>query len=194
MLARSARSKRTKGGLKFLPYSSGFGSTGDGAIHEAHQVRAAIVVGHERGDVSGHDFHGNQYTGGIGGGENPDRIPPVSGEGKKASISADLTTKALPSAVQTKVEAAFGRLGVTPQQAHDNLVNMFNSAPQQLRDEYRSWYTTEAKAFNDQIAAHYGLDQRVVAAITAANSPGGPDEARPDDGRHIRGKATLAYD
>jgi len=110
------------------------------------------------------------------GGGGGDRIAPISGASAKESIKADLTMASLPDNIQAKVSASFGRLGVTPDQARDNLVAMYEKSSPQLREEFKPWYR-EAQQFNNGLAEKYGLDPRVTAGITAANSPGGQWEA-----------------
>jgi hypothetical protein len=125
---------------------------------------------------AGHEFHGNQHTGGIGGGaeeKGGGRLSPIHGETVKAGVTnLDLSMRSLPQATQDKITSEMHSvLGISHDQGVQNLVNMYNASSAAERESGKVWYQDAHNTAVD-IATRNGLDPQVTVGMMAALSPG----------------------
>jgi len=110
--------------------------------------------------------HPKELTGGA-------HVPAIQGSfAKTGEFQRDLSLSQLDPDTAKQCEYRMtNSMGVTPAQAQQNLVDRASTASPEEAEEASHWYEN-AQKFNQSVAESSGLNEHVVAAITAANSPG----------------------
>lgn len=118
----------------------------------------------QKGDVEGHEFHGNQHTGGMG------RLAPVADKADRVHLNSRVNE--FPQKIQDKMNAECkARLGVTPEEMRDNALAAAEKCSEKDIADGKAWYQ-EAHDFNSKLADDTKLHPEIVTAVTAATSAG----------------------